>query len=81
MIQVSLSILVAGYLFMSKIIYEITFMCSNNSIEINLLECVEKEKFAFDKLDQCHHTETETATGRIGAALQDKAVKLLMRRR
>jgi len=24
---------------------------SNNSVDLNLMECVEKEKFAFDKLD------------------------------
>lgn len=57
------------------------FVHDNNSIEINLLECTEKENFSFDKLDQCHHTETETPAGRIGASLQDKTVKLLQRRR
>lgn len=54
---------------------------SNNSIEINTIECVEKENFAFDKLDQCHVSESETAAGRIGAHLQEKTVKLLQRRR
>ena len=54
---------------------------SNNSIEINVLECTEKENFAFDKLDSLHTTETESAAGRIGANLQEKAVKLLQRRR
>lgn len=29
------------------------FVHDNNSIEANLLECQEKENFAFDKLDQC----------------------------
>mmetsp|Transcript_28071 Transcript_28071/g.21003 ORF Transcript_28071/g.21003 Transcript_28071/m.21003 type:complete len:104 (+) Transcript_28071:138-449(+) len=57
------------------------FVHDNNSVEINLLECCEKEKFAFDKLDQCHSTETETAAGRVGAALQEKTVKILNRRR
>ena len=51
--------------------------CSNNSIEINAIECVEKEKFQFEKLDSCQTSESESAAGRIGAALQEKAVKLL----
>ena len=54
---------------------------SNNSIEINTLECVEKENFGFDKLDQCHSSESESAAGRIGATLQERTVKLLQRRR
>ena len=54
---------------------------SNNAIEVNLLECTEKEEFSFDKLDTAPRTETETAAGRIAATLQDKTVKLLQRRR
>ena len=57
------------------------FVHDNNSIEINLLECSEKEQFNFDKLDAAHHNETETPAGRIAATLQDKTVKLLQRRR
>jgi hypothetical protein len=53
----------------------------NNSIEVNLLECTEKETFAFDKLDNVVANETETAAGRIAASLQTKTVKLLQRRR
>ena len=34
------------------------FVHDNNSIEINLLECEEREKMAWDKLDQCTETET-----------------------
>ena len=45
-------------------------MHDNNSIEVNLLECTEKEQFMFDKLDNVVTTETETAAGRIGAQLQ-----------
>ena len=55
MIQVFSSIPVAGYSSTSK------YRCinpdglpsyySNNSIDINLLECIEKEDFQFDKLD------------------------------
>ena len=57
------------------------FLNSNNSIEVNLLECIEKEKFLFEKLDNLPSTETESATGRYASAVQDKAVKLLQRRR
>lgn len=57
------------------------FVHDNNSIEINLLECVEKEHFTFEKLDNAPRTESETAAGRAGALLQDKTVKLLQRRR
>ena len=34
------------------------FVHDNNSIEVNLLECEEREKMAWDKLDQCVETET-----------------------
>jgi hypothetical protein len=54
---------------------------SNNSIDVNLLECCEKEDFQFDKLDNATATETESASGRIGAMLQEKTLKLLQRRR
>ena len=57
------------------------FVHDNNSIEINLLECSERENFAFEKLDSAPRTESETAAGRVGAALQDKTVRLLQRRR
>ena len=57
------------------------FVHDNNSIEVNLLECIEKEQFQFDKLDTAPRTETESAAGRIATTLQDKTVKLLQRRR
>ena len=38
------------------------FVHDNNSCEINMLECVEKEDFLWDKLDGC--VETETYCGR-----------------
>ena len=53
----------------------------NNSIEINVLECIEKEDFGFDKLDNLQQNETESAAGRVAASLQQKSVKLLQRRR
>ena len=57
------------------------FVHDNNSCEINLLECEEKESFLWDSLDGCGDTETQSAAGRVGAALQIKTVKLLQRRR
>ncbi len=57
------------------------FVHDNNSIEVNLLECAEKETVAFDKLDSAVPTESESAAGRVAAGLQTKTVKLLQRRR
>ena len=57
------------------------FVHDNNSIEINVLECIEKEDFGFDKLDNLQQNETESAAGRVAASLQQKSVKLLQRRR
>jgi len=57
------------------------FVHDNNSIEINLLECVERENFVWDKLDGCQETETQSSAGRVAATLQEKTVKLLQRRR
>ena len=57
------------------------FVHDNNSVEVNLLECEEKEKVDWDKLDQCEETESQSHAGRVGALLQEKTVKLLTRRR
>lgn len=57
------------------------FVHDNNSIEVNLLECAEKEEFNFEKLESCATTETESNVGRVAATLQEKTVKLLQRRR
>ena len=57
------------------------FVHDNNSIEVNLLECVEKEDFLWDKLDTCVAKETDSSVGLVAADLQDKTVKLLARRR
>ena len=46
------------------------FVHDNNSCEINMLECVEKEDFLWDKLDSAQETETESDAGRVGAMLQ-----------
>jgi hypothetical protein len=48
---------------------------------VNLLECVERENFLWDKLDSCTETETDSNAGRVAASLQEKTVKLLQRRR
>jgi len=57
------------------------FVHDNNSIEVNLLECIEKESFNFEKLETCQSGETESPAGRVAATLQEKTVKLLQRRR
>ena len=53
---------------------------SNNSIEVNLLEVCEKEKFAFDQITQ-ETTETDSHAGKIAADLQMKTFKLFQRKR
>ena len=49
--------------------------CSNNTIEVNLLECCEKEKFAFEAV-QNNPTETDSPAGKVAAKLQDKTFKI-----
>ena len=53
------------------------FVHDNNSVEINLLECEDKEVFDWDKLDGCGESETNSAAGRVAANLQTKTIKLL----
>ena len=53
-------------------------VCSNNSIEVNLLEACEKEEFAFEKLDITTH-ETDSAAGRVAADLQTRTYKIFQR--
>ena len=57
------------------------FVHDNNSCEINMLECVEKEDFLWDRLDAAVETETDSEAGRVGATLQAKTVKILNRKR
>ena len=57
------------------------FVHDNNSVEVNLLECEQKELVQWDKLDAAVETESQSHAGRVGALLQDKTVKLLARRR
>ena len=57
------------------------FVHDDNSCEINLLECTEKEDFLWDELDKAQVTETASAVGQVAGNLQEKTVKLLARRR
>ena len=45
------------------------FMHDNNSVEINLLECVEKEDFLWENLDKSVETETASSAGRVASIL------------
>ena len=49
--------------------------CSNNSIEVNLLECDQKESVDFEKLTG-ETSETDSNAGKIAAQLQDKTYKI-----
>ena len=50
--------------------YLIFDLYSNNSIEVNLLECCEKDDFKFDAIT-ADTMETESPAGKIAAQLQD----------
>ena len=43
---------------------------SNNSIEVNLLECCAKDDFKFDAIT-AETEETDSAAGKVAAQLQD----------
>ena len=45
------------------------FVHDNNSIEVNLLECSEKELMKWDALDRATETETQSTAGRVAATL------------
>ena len=57
------------------------FVHDNNSCEINMLECCEKEDFLWDALDNAVETETDSEAGNVGKTLQLKTVKILNRKR
>ena len=57
------------------------FVHDNNSVEVNLLECSEKEHVRWDHLDKASETETQSSAGRVAATLQNKTIKLLQRKR
>lgn len=52
----------------------------NNTVEINVLECCEKEQFNFDKIDSVT-SETDSPAGKVAAQLQDRTFKIFQRRR
>ncbi len=52
----------------------------NNTVEVNLLECCEKESYNFDKIDAVT-SETDSNAGRVAASLQDRTFKIFQSRR
>jgi len=51
-------------------------VCSDNSCEISLLECIEKEDFQFEKLED-KPMETESDVGKVAQELQSRTVTRL----
>ena len=45
------------------------FVHDNNSCEVNLLECTEKERFLWENLEKSTDTETQSPVGRIASEL------------
>ena len=56
------------------------FMHDNNSIEVNLVECAEKENFDFTAIDG-NTTETDSNAGKVAATLQEKTFRVFSSRR
>ena len=52
----------------------------NNSIEMNLLECCEKDQFNFEAIDNTT-SEMDSPAGKIAAGLQEATFRKFMRRR
>jgi len=76
-VVVNLFILEVMLLFMSK---NYLFYNSNNSVDINLMECVEKEKFAFDKLDSTGSQAVDTDS-KYDKEIQAYAIKKVLRKK
>ena len=57
------------------------FVHDDNSVEVNLVECIEKQDFSFDKITSPEGLETDSAAGKIASHLQEKAYKTMQRRR
>ena len=51
---------------------------SNNSVEVNLLEIEEKEKFGFESITT-EGSETDSPAGRIAGELQQKTFRIFQR--
>ena len=45
------------------------------------MECATKEDFSFEDLKQPTGLETDSTTGKVASLLQEKAIKLVQRRR
>ena len=58
----------------------LVFACSNNTIDVSLLEVEEKEKFRFELLTS-EGTETDSPAGKIAADLQQKTYRIFQRKR
>jgi len=74
--QVNLFIPEVMPLFMSIFYIKI----SNNSVDINVLECCEKEKFSFDKLDSASVQALESDS-RFDKEIQSYALKKVLRKK
>ena len=57
------------------------FVHENNSVEVSLLDCCEKDDFNYEALQAPAELETESNLGKIAAQLQDKTYKNLLRTR
>ena len=57
------------------------FVHPNNSVEVNFMECCEKEDFNFEKLGQAESSESESKAGKVATQLQEKSIKNVQRRR
>ena len=55
-------------------------MFSNNTIEVNLLELEQKEKFQFEAITS-EGTETDSPAGKIAGDLQQKTFRIFQRKR
>lgn len=58
------------------------FVHENNSIEVNLMECETKEEFSFESVTTPDdNLETDSPAGRLASQLQEKAHRMIQRRR
>lgn len=56
------------------------FVHENNSVEVNLLECCEKDQFKFDKIN-AETTETSSAAGQVATKLQHATFSTFQKKR
>ena len=54
--------------------------CSNNSIEVNVLEICEKEQFKWEEIND-QTSETGSAAGQVAAGLQEQTYRAFQRYR